>query len=162
MARILDPWLYDDQGLPRRIRLFDGEWLECSLELETREKPPHNLNVGAWSGPARRWASVTPVVLDRHFDGPDKWELAAEAVKDSCTRIGLPRPVEVLLHPVSMFSGVPRSNEFPWISRKKDGGRMHHAHALIVFGERVHGPVLIGAGRFRGYGLCRPLHQGGD
>lgn len=158
-ARVLDPWLLDQYGLPSRIRLFEGEWLECTLELETREQPHYNLRLDTWNGPARRWGSVTPVVLDRHFDGPNKWDLAAESIKDSCERIGLPRPVEVLLHPVSRFQGVPRSNEFPWISRKKDGGRMHHAHAVIVFGQKIQGPVVIGAGRFRGYGWCRPLRQ---
>ena len=28
---------------------------------------------------------------------------------------------------------------------------------VIVFEEPVRGPVLVGAGRFRGYGLCRPM-----
>lgn len=156
-ANVLEPWLRDENGLARRIRLFDGQWLECAAELDTRESRPWSLRAETWMGPARRWASVTPVVLDRHFDGPDKWEKAAQSVKDACVRVRLPRPVDVLLHPVSLFEGVPRSNEFPWLARKKDGGRMHHAHAVIVFGEDVLGPVLVGAGRFRGYGLCRPL-----
>lgn len=162
-ARVLEPWLRDQQdGQPRPLKLFDGQWLECGAELEMRERPPVNLRLETWTGPARRWASVTPVVLDRHFAGPDKWEQAAESVKTACERAGLPRPIEVLLHPVSRIEGVPKSNEFPWIKRKKDGGRMHHAHAVIVFGETVQGPVLVGAGRFRGYGLCRPLLHGGD
>jgi len=161
-ARLLEPWLRDNDGQPRTLKLFDGQWLECDAELETREHPPHNLRPETWTAPARRWASVTPVVLDRHFDGPDKWEQAAESVKTACERAGLPRPLEVLLHPVSLFEGVPRNNEFPWITRKKDGGRMHHAHAVIAFGETVQGPVLVGAGRFRGYGLCRPLLQAGE
>ena len=161
IARVLEPWLRDEFGQPCPLRLFDGQWLECGAELETRERPPANLRMENWAGTAKRWASVTPVVLDRHFDGPDKWEQAAESVKTACERAGLPRPLEVLLHPVSLIEGVPRSNEFPWINRKKDGGRTHHAHAVIVFGEAVQGPVLVGAGRFRGYGLCRPLLQGG-
>ena len=161
VARVLEPWLRDDNGMPRTLKLFDGQWLECRAELETRERPPLNLRPETWTDPSRRWASVTPVVLDRHFDGPDKWELAAETLKDACKRIGLPRPLEVLLHPVSLVEGVPRSNEFPWMARKSDRGRMHHAHAVLLFGEEVQGPVLIGAGRFRGYGLCRPLAQGG-
>lgn len=160
--RILDPWLRDEHGMPRRISLFDGKWFECAVELDTRESPPWNLRPETWTGPARVWSSVTPVVLDRHFDGKDKWEKASESVKDGCERIGLPRPEEVLLHPVSMFAGVPRSNEFPWLTRTQDGGRMHHDHAVIVFGQKVHGPVVVGAGRFRGYGLCRPLAQGGE
>lgn len=39
---------------------------------------------------------------------------------------------------------------------------MHHAHAMIVFEQKVQGPVVVGAGRFRGYGFCRPLTQGGE
>lgn len=163
-AQILEPWLRDpeENWQPRRIKLFDGQWLECSVELDTRESPPWTMQTETWTKPAKCWASVTPVVLDRHFEGAEKWEQAAETVKDGCERIGLPRPLEVLLHPVSMFEGVPRCNEFPWVTRKKDGGRMHHAHAVIVFNEAVQGPVLLGAGRFRGYGLCRPLRQQGD
>ncbi|MDQ3776995.1 MAG: type I-U CRISPR-associated protein Csb2 [Pseudomonadota bacterium] len=161
-ARVLEPWLRDKHGQPCRICLFDGQWLECGAELDTREAPPFNLRSDTWTRASRRWATVTPVVLDRHFDGADKWERGAEVVKDSCERVGLPRPVEVLLHPVSLCEGVPKSNEFPWISRKKDGGRMHHTHAAIVFEEAIQGPVIVGAGRFRGYGLCRPMLQGGE
>lgn len=160
VGRVLGPWLQDEWGQPVERKLFAGQWLECRVALENREKPPLNLRPETWIGPARRWASVTPVVLDRHFDGTDKWEKAAESVKDAVERIGLPRPLEVLLHPVSLHAGVPRSNEFPWMTRKKDGGRMHHAHAVLVFAEDVQGPVLAGAGRFRGYGLFRPLKQG--
>ena len=161
-ARVLEPWLRDKHGQPCRISLFDGQWFECGAELDTREAPPINLRSDTWTRPSRRWATVTPVVLDRHFDGADKWERGAEVVKDSCERVGLPRPVEVLLHPVSLCEGVPKSNEFPWLSRKKNGGRMHHTHAVILFGEAIEGPVIVGAGRFRGYGLCRPMPQGGE
>lgn len=159
IAGVLEPWLRDEHGVPRHHRLFDGRWFECGVQLDTRESPPVNLRPDTWTGPARAWVSVTPVVLDRHFDGKDKWERAAETVRDACERTGLPRPDKVLLHPVSMFEGVPRSTEFPPLIRKKDGGRVHHAHAVILFGEEVQGPVLVGAGRYRGYGLCRPLSQ---
>lgn len=159
-AHCLNDLLRDENGLPRSIPLYDGQWFDCSVELEMRESPPWNLRSETWTGPARRWASVTPVVLDRHYDGKDKWERAAETVKTACERIGLPRPREVLLHPVSMFEGAPTSREFPPLVRKSDGGRMHHAHVVIIFDQEVEGPVLVGAGRFRGYGLCRPLYQG--
>lgn len=159
-TRVLEPWLGDECGLPRRHRLFDGQWFECNVELDIRESPPWSLRQETWIGPARVWASVTPIVLDRHFDSQDKWEHAAENMKHACERVGLPRPQAVMLHPVSMFEGVPRNTEFPYLTRKKDGGRMYHTHAVIVFEETVEGPVLVGAGRYRGYGLCRPLPQG--
>ena len=157
---VLDSILHAaDTGLPRVHRLFDGQWLECTLVLDTRERAPANLDPPTWTTPSCAWASVTPVVLNRHFDGDDRWDRAAESVKDACQHIGLPRPNEVLLHPVSPVEGVPHAREFPRLTRKRDRGRRRHAHAVIVFDEPVAGPVLLGAGRFRGYGLCRPVHQ---
>ena len=158
-GQILDPWLRDDDGLPRRIKLFDGQWLECWIELEVRETPPWNLRAQTWTGPSRLWASVTPVVLDRHFKGKDKWKQAAESVKDACERINLPRPETVLLHPVSLVRGTPYAREFSRMVRKSDGGRMYHCHAMVLFTEPVSGPVIVGAGRFRGYGLLRPMDR---
>ena len=157
-GRCLEHVLRDSAtGLPKERRLFDGEWFECPLELETRERPPANLRSARWTSPSSAWASVTPVVLNRHFKGKDKWMQAAESVKDACEHIGLPRPRSVLLNPVSRVEGVPHAREFPHVTRKPDGGRQSHSHAVLVFDEPVAGPVLIGAGRFRGYGFCRPI-----
>jgi CRISPR-associated protein Csb2 len=155
--QVLGPWLRDAHGLPRGHRLFDGRWFECGIGLDTRDSPPFNLRAETWTGPSAAWGSVTPVVLDRHSDGKNKWEHAAESVRDACERIGLPRPDDVLLHPVSCFEGAPRSSEFPPLRRKRDGGRISQTHAVLVFHEPVEGPILIGAGRYRGYGFCRPL-----
>ena len=161
-ARCLSAFLYEpDTGLPREHRLFDGKWFECQVELETRERPQLNLRHSTWTRPSRVWASVTPVVLNRHFEGSDRWERAAESVKDACEHIGLPRPLEVLLHPTSLAEGVPLSREFPRLPRKSDGGLQRHTHAVMIFDELVQGPVVLGAGRFRGYGLCRPMDQRG-
>lgn len=74
----------------------------------------------------------------------------------ACTRIGLSNPREVIVTPVSAHLGVPPAFTFPrW--RRKDGNERRHSHAILVFERAVCGPVLIGAGRFRGYGFCRPL-----
>lgn len=155
-------WLRDENGLPTRLRLFAGRWFEVQAELEISNEPPVNLRPEVWTAPTRNWATVTPIVFDRHFDGVDKWDKAAEMVKDACERVGLPRPMEVLLHSVSLFEGVPISREFPRLTRKKDGSLMHHSHAVIIFSQEVEGPVMIGAGRYRGYGLCRPVRQGAE
>lgn len=160
-AGVFGPWLRDADGLPREIRLFDAGSLACTATLETRERPPAALNPKAWVGPARRWATVTPIAVDRHFGGTDQWVRAAESVADACERIGLPRPADVLLHANSMHEGVPPSRRFAPLVRKGDGGRLAHAHALLTFEREVLGPVVLGAGRFRGYGLCKPLRDPG-
>ena len=157
-AKCLQPILFDAQtGLSLEHRLFDSRWLECAIEQEARERPPVNLNAETWTTASKVWASVTPVVLNRHFDGEQKWALAGESVKEMCRHIGLPQPREVLLHPVSLVEGVPHARDFPQLARKRDGGRRRHSHAVVIFDEPVCGPVLLGAGRFRGYGLCRPI-----
>ncbi len=154
----LGAFLYSTEiELPREHRLFNGRWFDCRIRLETREQTPKNLNPDTWTRASRVWASVTPVVLNRHFKGKDRWEQAAESLKDACGHIGLPRPREVMLHPVSLVEGAPPAREYPQVRRKSDGGRQSHAHAVMIFDEPVRGPVIVGAGRFRGYGLCRPM-----
>ncbi|WP_448509125.1 type I-G CRISPR-associated protein Csb2 [Immundisolibacter sp.] len=158
VAQALNPLLWDrETGAPARIRLFDGQWFECVAELEQREMPPRNVQSDTWTQAAQRWGSVTPVVLDRHCDGARRWSQAEEVVKDACERIGLPRPAAVVLSGVSPLRGVPPARSFPPLLRKGNGGRRQHLHAEILFDEPVVGPVLVGAGRFRGYGLLRPL-----
>lgn len=158
ISRSLNRFLYDaDTGLPRESYLFDGLWLECAIALDDRERPPMNLLADTWVQASRIWASVTPVVLNRHFDGRNKWKQAVDSVKDACQHVGLPCPREVLLHPVSLVEGVPHAREYPRLMRKSDGGMRAHTHAIIIFDEQVCGPVTVGAGRFRGYGFCRPV-----
>lgn len=158
----LEPYLLDpDTGLPREHRLHGGRWFECEISLQVVDTPPRNLRPETWTAASRTWASVTPVVLDRYFKGADQWEKAAESVKDACERIALPRPREVLLSGVSLHEGVPHAREFPALKRKSDGGNRYHTHAVIAFDQPVRGPVLIGAGRFRGYGVCRPANVPG-
>ena len=164
-GRCLEHILRDPEtGLPRQLTLFDGRWLECGIELETSERTPRSLDPDTWTGGSagsRVWASVTPVVMNRHFDGKNRWDRAAASLKEACEHIGLPRPRDVLLHPVSLVEGVPHAREFPQMTRKSDGGRRRHSHVVIVFDKPVRGPISVGAGRFRGYGLCRPIADHG-
>lgn len=99
------------------------------------------------------WASVTPVVLDRH---PKKNGPSEEAIiADGCERIGLPRPIEVRTGAVSAMSGAPRAPDFHGQAvQTRDRLRRH---VWLRFAEPVRGPLLIGAGRFTGLGLCLPL-----
>lgn len=136
-----------------------GVW---QVEPVTAEQPPQALRPEAWTAHpdgATHWSTVTPIALDRHPKAGDKArcqkEIAA-SITDACTRVGLPKPREVIVTQVSAHLGVPPSFAFPRLQRK-DGSERRHTHAILVFDEPVCGPMLIGAGRFRGYGLCRPV-----
>ncbi len=108
---------------------------------------------------ATHWASITPVVFDRHSkeSGASHYrQEVAEMIAQACVRVGLPPPRDVIVTAVSAHLGVPPAHAFPRLERK-DGSRRRHAHAILVFDKPVRGPLLLGAGRYRGYGVCRPL-----
>lgn len=122
-------------------------------------EPPHEpsrkgLATQTWLAPSRRWATVTPIVLDRYprHDGD-----AEESVRLACERAGLPSPCDVVVMPVAPFVGVPIARDFPAEPARPGKPRRWHSHAMVTFGELVSGPVLMGAGRYRGYGFFRPM-----
>ena len=129
-----------------------GEWTVSRVIPGVRS--PRALMEQAWRGPARRWASATPVLLDRHPDRLFSTE-TQDIVATACERIGLPRPAHILLSPYSILNGVPPTFEFA----PARGPSEHRpvVHAVLEFDEPVEGPILIGAGRYRGWGLFKPL-----
>ena len=138
-----------------------GKW---ALEAVTMPRPPAALRPDTWTAHpagATHWGSVTPVAFDQHPRAKDKGGYQAEAaalIADSCQRIGLPSPREVVVTPVSAHLGAPPAPAFPRL-RRKDGSERQHTHVILVFDQPVVGPILLGAGRYRGYGLFRPMDR---
>ena len=128
------------------------------------EAPKRSLIPGPYLHPAQMWASVTPVVLDRHLKRYDEGRIR-ELVADSCANAGLPRPaverIQVSKH--SALTGTPpawpRPGAPPWTRWHVPEALRSRllTHVAIDFGCKVAGPVLLGAGRYMGLGLCRQL-----
>ncbi len=131
--------------------------------VTTTAQPSWNLRAEVWTSHpegATHWSSVTPVVFDRHPKAKDKAQYQREAaamIAEACTRVGLPKPRDVIVTQLSAHIGVPPSFAFPRFVRK-DGTECRHAHTILVFDQPVCGPVLIGTGRYRGYGVCRAIN----
>jgi CRISPR-associated protein Csb2 len=162
--RCFAPLLFDNRGHNQSIRLTLGPLGAWEITRDDREDRPVSLRPEVWTGtgagswgPATQWATVTPVVLDRY----PKAALDAEQIlRLACVRIGLPEPVEVVTTGAPAFVGVPHARRYPPLNYGQNGGNRFHTHALLRFAEPVRGPVLIGAGRYRGYGFCRPWREG--
>lgn len=128
-----------------------------------------SLRPSRYARQARSFQTVTPIALDRHLkkSGEAALEEAASIISRSCLNTGLPEPLHLKLFKHSAVNGAPSA----WPS----GGSPAHLnwtkpaflkqrqlfHAQIEFAEPVSGPVLIGAGRFAGLGLCLPVTERG-
>lgn len=131
-----------------------------------------------WCRPARRWLSVTPVALDR-FPGNlrspygqtrERAEIETEAgIAQACVNAGLaeqPEDVAVAVRLDAPLAGLPVSpggrrgpgqRQYPGYKTGSHGVPRACVHAEIEFLRGpVRGPVLVGAGRFMGYGLFLP------
>jgi len=149
-------------GRVRKLKLGRlGVW---NVEPVIAVQPPLNLKAETWTAHpegAMKWSTMTPIVFDQHPKSREKTAYQAEVatmIAQCCTRIGLPFPREVIVTPVSALLGVPPARAFPLL-RRKDGAPRRHTHAILVFNKPVRGPVILGAGRYRGYGVCRPMNE---
>lgn len=169
-GRALHPFLYDASGSPAEIRLTLGKLGVWTLSQEERTVPPVTLRAETWcqtEQPSTTWASVTPVVLNRHpkldpeADRAAWFSEIADIVATSCKHSGLPRPVEIDLDKTAWHEGAPRarpgSGGFPLLPGKPGAPARQQVHVWLRFANPVQGPVIIGAGRYRGYGLCKPV-----
>jgi len=123
-----------------------------------------SLDPGLYLGPARRFATATPIVLDRHLKerGAARVDEIRAMIESACERIGLPRPVAVVPDRHAAVEGAPsiRIEGAPAWTRWRSPAELASrqlTHAVLEFAEPVRGPVLLGAGRFCGLGLCRAL-----
>ena len=154
-----------DCGIERRVLK-----LKCAPQLQPLQLAPagvatkRSLDPGPYLQPARTWASVTPIVLDRHLKRYDEAKVR-ELIATSCTNVGLPRPdpdrIHVGKHPAVEGSppAWPSAGAPSWTVWRVPAPLATRSltHAVIDFEQPVAGPVMLGAGRFTGLGLCRRL-----
>ena len=188
-GEVLRPLLINEKNESKTIYLKLGKLGAWSLMLRDWSESRVALTPETWTAQPNGsclWASVTPLVLDR-FPKTDrckemsKWtDEVSRFVATSCKNIGLPEPVEIDISTTSWQAGIPRStqkrrplrgqpnaakrdaalgNGFPAYPAKNANASKPQVHVWLRFSEPVVGPVLLGAGRFLGYGLCMPWSE---
>lgn len=151
----------------RGLRLTLGRAGAVELERVIDSDPRKSLTPSFWTKRSRRWGSVTPVALDKnpgnlHSTDPKEASAAArnaeEIVMKACERVGLPSPRWVEIIRRSLFDAAPPARNYMPFPQKNSNGKgvtRVCVHVEMGFEEPVEGPVLIGAGRYFGVGLCR-------
>ncbi len=155
--RTIGPLLFGSQsGEERTVRLWrEGVW-EWTLEREVRDRPPEALRAETWTRPSRFWGSVTPVVL-HHYPKRNRDNDVERIVLEAFESAKLPPPKSIRVRSVSVFKGAGHAASIPAFSEGGETLCRYQTHVIAEFDQDVRGPVLVGRGRFRGYGLFRPF-----
>lgn len=110
------------------------------------------LDPARWIGPSRLWATVTPIVLDRHTRRGRR-ESVEDVVRLTFTNALLPSPASLDISRFPFIGGaVPVG-----IHAANGAPRGALLHVKARFERPVRGPVLVGRGRYLGTGVCAPL-----
>ena len=123
-----------------RLRLYGGE------------RTPMAATPERWLGPARRWASATPVVRERFLKGgPDLEEIA-----QWCFHAGvLVRPIAARWSRLPLVEGA--LGLAPPEVHRTAGDHRPYGHLEVTFASPVHGLLILGGARQFGLGLMLPL-----
>ena len=151
-------WMPPGSGAVDRLRARDaalavrrlvGEGVDVAVSPNLDEEHPIAANPARWCRQACSWITAIPVIHERHG------RLDLREVARWCRNAGLPEPVWFrsargpLVHGAIDLSPVE-------VHRPGRPGRPY-SHVELRFAEPVRGPVVIGAGRQRGFGLCVPV-----
>jgi CRISPR-associated protein Csb2 len=147
-------------GIEGKLSLTEVQLGADAARVVQVERPVKGLSPDRYVGTSTIWSTVTPILLSRRPDNgrdPKPPNLLEGRVRDQvvkdCVKAGLPAPVRVQVSSVSPFDGVGPARSF---HQSRGGPARWATHATLIFDRPVHGPVLVGAGRYNGLGLLVP------
>ena len=131
------------------VRRLTGRGIDVSVSRCDEQERPVVMRPDRWTRPSRRWTTAVPAIHERRR----RLDLA-ELVR-WCAHAGLPAPTGFRAGRAPFVRGgldlVPIEVNRP--------GRigLPYSHIEFQFPHPVTGPVVIGSGRQRGFGLCVPI-----
>ena len=131
------------------IRNLHGRGVDVSVFPHEGEDRPFAAAPRRWLKSSRLWVTAFPAIHERRR----KTDLAE--VARWCSHAGLPEPVGFRSERTPLMKGAIDLAPTE-VSRPNRIG-LPYSHVEIRFAEPVPGPVVIGSGRQRGFGLCAPI-----
>ena len=129
-----------------------GPGIEASVEPRGDEERPWAANPRRWRGPSATWVTAFPVIHERR--GVPGLPEAARW----CRHAGLPAPVAFRSCRTPLLPGAV--DLAPGEVNRPERPALPYSHAEFRFSDPIVGPVVVGAGRQRGFGLCVPVDDG--
>ncbi len=133
------------------IPRLSGRNVDVSVAPRDDEKYPVAADPARWEKQSRRWATAVPAIHERR-----RAVDLAEVVR-WCRHAGLPEPVAFRSARTPLAAGA--LDLAPVEVNRPGRPALPYSHVELLFDRPVTGPVVIGSGRQRGFGLCIPVHD---
>lgn len=136
----------------RAINRLAGPGVEAEVVPRGGERRPWAAHPERWCPASRRWVTAFPAIHERRrtldLDELSRW----------CRHAGLPAPVAFRSTRSPLLRG--GVDLAPVEVNRPGRPALPYSHVELLFDEPVAGPVVIGSGRSRGFGLCAPVEDG--
>lgn len=136
------------------IRGLTGSGLEVRVSPHDGAERPLAANPLRWTRSSRGWVTVLPAIHERR--GP----VTLAELSRWCRHAGLPAPLAFRSTRGPLVRGAV--DLAPVEVNRPGRPRLPYSHVELWFKEPIRGPVAIGSGRQRGFGLCVPAPVPGD
>ena len=133
------------------IRRLTGRGVDVSVVPREDEDRPRAAHPSRWLRRSRRWATAFPAIHERRRS-LDLVELARW-----CRHAGVSEPVAFRSGRTPLVAGAV--DLAPVEVNRPGRPALPYSHVELRFAQAVPGPIVVGSGRQRGFGLCVPLDE---
>ncbi len=126
-----------------------GGGVDVSVTPREDEDRPLAAHPDRWRRKSRAWVTAFPAIHER------RRTLDLAEVTRWCLHAGLPEPVTFRSTRAPLVAGA--LDLAPVEVNRRSRPALPYSHVELRFAEAVPGPVVIGSGRQRGFGLCIPV-----
>lgn len=133
------------------IGRLTGRGVDVSVVPREDEDRPRAAHPGRWLRRSRRWVTAFPAIHER------RRSLDLAEIARWCRHAGAPEPVAFRSARTPL---VPGAVDLAPVEVNRSGRPvLPYSHVELRFAQAVPGPIVVGSGRQRGFGLCVPLDE---
>ncbi|MDE0666797.1 MAG: type I-U CRISPR-associated protein Csb2 [Acidimicrobiaceae bacterium] len=146
------------RGAARSIDVLTASNLTVQVAPWQGETKPLAATPRRWRAASRVWVTAVPAVHERYG------RLNLAEIRRWCVHAGLPEPVSARSARVPLIKGALDLHPTQVHPGRSDdtASRKPYSHVELRFREAVRGPVVVGGGRSKGFGLCVPAPERPD
>ena len=133
------------------IRRLTGRGVDVSVTPRDGEARPLAAHPERWLRRSRGWVTACPAIHER------RRPLDLAEVARWCRHAGLAEPMAFRSARTPLVTGA--LDLAPVEVNRPGRPRLPYSHVEVLFERAVPGPVVIGSGRQRGFGLCVPVDE---